>query len=196
VITLGTIFDDSLFALVGPVKQNNQRNHIKSGYDLSAFKIDWDGQFAICPQGKKSTGWWSATSHTGRMTIHTKFSRADCAKCSVNTLCTKHGEKNPRKLSLLPREEHELLIASREQQRLPEWKNLYNKRAGIEGTFSQGVRSVGLRRSRYRGLPKTHVQNIAIACAINLQRLTDYWNGIPPAPTRTSAFARLGQWTI
>ena len=182
--------------LVGPVKQNNQRNHIKSGYDLSAFKIDWDGQFAICPQGKKSTGWWSATSHTGRMTIHTKFSRTDCAKCSVNTLCTKHGEKNPRKLSLLPREEHELLIASRKQQRLPEWKNLYSKRAGIEGTFSQGVRSVGLRRSRYRGLPKTHVQNIAIACAINLQRLTDYWNGIPPAPTRTSAFARLGQWTI
>ncbi|HUD63459.1 MAG TPA: hypothetical protein VMQ17_02730 [Candidatus Sulfotelmatobacter sp.] len=50
--------------LVGPVKQNNPRNHIKSGYDLSAFKIDWDGQFAICPQGKRSTGWWSATSHT------------------------------------------------------------------------------------------------------------------------------------
>jgi transposase len=130
------------------------------------------------------------------LTIHPKFSRADCAKCSVNTLCTKHGEKNPRKLPLLHREEHELFIASRKQQRLPESKNLYHQRAGIEGAFLQGVRSVGLRRSRYRGLPKTHVQNIAIACEINLQRLTDYWNGIPPAPARTSAFARLGQWTI
>jgi transposase len=79
---------------------------------------------------------------------------------------------------------------------MPEWKNLYNKRAGIEGTFSQGVRSVGLRRSPYRGLSKTYLQNIAIACAINLQRLTDYWNGIPPAPTLTSAFARIDQWTI
>jgi transposase len=140
--------------LVGPVKQNYQRSHVKRGYDLAAFKIDWDGHFAICPQGKKSTGWWAATSHTGRMTIHTKFSRTDCAKCSVNNLCTKHGEKNPRKLSLLPREEHELLIATRKQQRTPEWKKMYNKRAGIEGTFSQGVRSVGMRRSRYRGLSK------------------------------------------
>jgi transposase len=74
-------------ALVGPVKQNGHRSQLESGYDLSAFKIDWDGHFAICPQGKKSTGWWSATSHTGRVTIHTKFSRTDCAKCSVNELC-------------------------------------------------------------------------------------------------------------
>lgn len=73
---------------------------------------------------------------------------------------------------------------------------MYNKRAGIEGTFSQGVRSVGLRRSRYRGLSKTHLQNVAIACAMNLQRLADYWNGIPPASTRTSAFARIGQWIM
>ena len=47
---------------------------------------------------------------------------------------------------------------------------MYNKRAGIEGTFSQGIRSVGLRRSRYRGLSKTHLQNVAITCAMNLQR--------------------------
>jgi hypothetical protein len=40
--------------------------------------------------------------------------------------------------------------ASRIEQRTPEWKQMYNKRAGIEGTFSQGVRSFGLRRSRYR----------------------------------------------
>ena len=40
------------------------RSQLESGYDLSAFKIDWDGHFAICPQGKKSTGWWSAQSTT------------------------------------------------------------------------------------------------------------------------------------
>jgi hypothetical protein len=33
-------------------------------------------------------------------------------------------------------------------------------------------------------------------CAINFQRLTDYWSGTPPAQTRTSAFARLGQWIM
>lgn len=179
--------------LVGPVKQNHHYVQIQSGYDLGAFKIDWERRSATCPQGKTSIGWWSHVSHTGRLTFHTKFSRGDCAACSVGELCTKNATRNPRKLVLLPREEHEWLLAQRAEQRTPEWKQLYNKRAGIEGTISQGVRSVGLRRSRYRGLSKTHLQNVAIACAINLQRLTDYWAGISPAQTRTSTFARLGQ---
>lgn len=179
--------------LVGPVKQNWHRSQIATGYDLSGFIINWDGQFAICPQGKQSKGWWRNTSATGREVISTKFSRTDCGHCSVNPLCTKSGSKNPRKLTLRPREEHELLIATRTEQRTQEWKHLYNRRAGIEATFSQGVRSFGLRRSKYRGLPKCHLQNIAIACAINLQRLGDLWSGSFPAPTRTSAFAQLGQ---
>jgi transposase len=97
--------------LVGPAKQNWHRHQVESRYDLSLFKIDRNGHFAICPQGKKSTGWWAVTSHTGRLSIHTKFSRTDCAKCSVNHLCTKNGAKNSRKLALLPRKEHEWLAA-------------------------------------------------------------------------------------
>ena len=93
--------------LVGPVKRNHHYIQIQSGFDLTAFKIDWDRQSATCAQGKTSIGWWSHTSHTGRFTFHTKFSRADCATCSVNKLCTKNGARNPRKLVLLPRDEHE-----------------------------------------------------------------------------------------
>jgi hypothetical protein len=68
--------------LVGPAKQNSHHTRVQSGYDLSGFKIDWEERFAICPQGKKSTGWWTDKSPTGRVSIHTKFSRTDCAKCS------------------------------------------------------------------------------------------------------------------
>jgi transposase len=89
---------------------------------------------------------------------------------------------------------HELLIAARVEQQTPEWKINYNMRAGIEGTISQGVRSTCLRRSRYQA--KTHLQNVAIACAINLPRLSDHWSGVLPAQTRTSAFARLRQWIM
>jgi Transposase DDE domain len=130
------------------------------------------------------------------MTIHTKFSRTDCAKCSVNNLCTKHGEKNPRKLSLLPREEHELLIATRKQQRTPEWKKMYNKRAGIEGTFSQGVRSAGLRRSRYRGLSKTHLQNVAIACAMTLGPSSRALKDFNPRLSRRKSQTRAESWRV
>ncbi len=36
----------------------------------------------------------------------------------------------------------------------PEGKRLYNKRAGVEGAISHGVRVFGLRRTRYRGLAR------------------------------------------
>jgi transposase len=182
--------------VIGPVKQNSHHSQEAEGYDIAAFQIDWERQSATCPQGKQSTGWWQNTSKTGRVTIATKFSRTDCKNCAVNRLCTKNGDKNSRKLTMLPREEHELLTAMRAEQRTLEWQKTYNLRAGIEGTISQGVRSVGLRRSRYRGQAKTHLQNVAIACAINLQRLTDHWSGVLPAQTRVSTFARLGQWVM
>ncbi|MGA9669633.1 MAG: IS1182 family transposase [Terracidiphilus sp.] len=182
--------------VIGPVKPNSHHSQEAEGYDIAAFQIDWERQSATCPQGKQSTGWWRNTSKTGRVTIATKFSRTDCKSCAVNSLCTKNGDKNSRKLTMLPREEYELLNTARAEQRTPGWRRTYNMRAGIEGTISQGVRSVGLRRSRYRGHAKTHLQNVAIACAINFQRLTDHWSGILPAQTRTSAFARLGQWVM
>ncbi len=74
---------------------------------------------------------------------------------------------------------------------MPEWIKRYNHRAGVEGPFSQGVRAVGLRRSRYRGLAKTHLQNTAVASAINLQRLADWFGEVPKAQTRISRFAQL-----
>ena len=44
-----------------------------------------------------------------------------------------------------------------------EGKAQYAQRAGIEGTLSQGVRAFGLRRTRYWGVAKTHLQHVAIA---------------------------------
>jgi transposase len=67
----------------------------------------------------------------------------------------------------------------------------YKKRAGIEGTISQGVRRGTLRRSRYRGLEKTHLQEVATATAINIVRAVNFLNQETPAKTRVSRFARL-----
>jgi hypothetical protein len=70
-------------------------------------------------------------------------------------------------------------------------RRLYARRAGIEGTISQGVRAFGLRRSRYRGLAKTHLQHVATAAAIDLGRLAAWFRAVPRAATRTSRFAAL-----
>jgi len=53
------------------------------------------------------------------------------------------------------------------------------------------VRAFGMRRTRYRGLEKTHLQHVAIATAINVDRLVAWFAGTPRATTRTSRFAAL-----
>jgi transposase len=71
------------------------------------------------------------------------------------------------------------------------FRKRYAKRAGIEATLSQGVRAFELRRTRYIGLARTHLQHLATAVAINLARIVAALEGIPIQPTRQSHFARL-----
>ena len=96
--------------------------------------------------------------------------------------------KNPQ---LPPRAQYEALKEQRRIHASEEGKQLYNKRASVEGTISQGVRAHGLRKTRYRGLAKTHLQHIATAAAINLERLVAWFDGVPRGKTRTSRFAAL-----
>jgi hypothetical protein len=48
---------------------------------------------------------------------------------------------------------------------------------------------MGLRRSRYIGEPRTHLQHVATAAAINLSRLYDWLIGVAPHSTPQSHFA-------
>ena len=57
--------------------------------------------------------------------------------------------------------------------------------------MSQGIRRTSLRRSRYIGLAKTHLQHILIATALNLVRLDAWLNDVPIAKTRISRFKKL-----
>jgi transposase len=76
------------------------------------------------------------------------------------------------------------------------FKEVYRHRAGIEGTHSQAVRALGLRRSRSIGLSKTHLEHVAIAAAIDLIQLMSFLRGEEPEQTRTSAFKRVMQQAI
>ena len=83
------------------------------------------------------------------------------------------------------------LQAARQRQQTPEFLGLYALRAGVEATISQAVRSFGLRRSRYLGQAKTHLQHVTTAAAMNLVRLVRWISGDALAPTRQSHFSRL-----
>lgn len=63
--------------------------------------------------------------------------------------------------------------------------------SGVESAISQGVRRSALRRSRYIGLAKTHLQHVLLATALNLVRLDAWLEGVPFARTRFSQFITL-----
>lgn len=105
------------------------------------------------------------------------------------------AKKEPRLLKFRHREQHEALQAARLRQTTRAFKQDYALRAGVEGTFSQGTRCFDLRRTRYVGLAKTHLQHIATAAAMNLSRLMAWWQQVPKAKTRISPFAALGATT-
>ncbi len=96
-------------------------------------------------------------------------------------------------MTLHPKERMQALLTARQREETEEYKQVYRYRAGIEGTHSQGVRALGLRRSRYIGLPKTHLGHVATAAAINVIQLTSWLRGEAPEQTRTSPFKRIMQ---
>jgi Transposase DDE domain len=77
------------------------------------------------------------------------------------------------------------------RQQTDTFKTIHRRRSGIEGTFSQTTHNAGLRRTRYLGMPKTHLQHIVTATATNIVRLVHWLDGVPFAKTRTSRFAAL-----
>ncbi|WP_176726348.1 transposase, partial [Streptomyces sp. AVP053U2] len=67
----------------------------------------------------------------------------------------------------------------------------YALRAGVEGTVSQALDVTGIRRARYRGLPKVRVQHAFSATALNVVRLDAWWTTDPLRTPRTSRLERL-----
>lgn len=175
--------------LYGPVRPDNGwQARENTGYDASQFKIDWDIPTATCPQGAQSYRGKAGFDLSKRPLVKFVFREVDCRACTHKALCTR-GKS--RSLNLLHKEQHQSLVKARLRQKTEEFKEIYRRRAGIEGTISQAVYALTMRRSRYRGQAKTHLHHLATATAMNLMRAVDWLDGKPLAPTRISRFARL-----
>src|SRR3989440_525587 len=172
--------------LVGPTLKTHWYQ-AETGYDLTHFGIDWEAETVTCPQGRISSS-WTPVQDAGKSLIKVKFSQSDCKACPCRASCT---GTTRRTLTLHPKEQMQALFAARKREQTDEFKDTYRHRAGIEGTHSQGVRTMGLRRSRYIGLRKTHLGHVAIAAAVNVIQLMSWLRGETPEQTRTSAFKRV-----
>jgi hypothetical protein len=61
----------------------------------------------------------------------------------------------------------------------------------IGRTISQAAPRIGIRQTRYTGLPKTHLGHVLTATAINIIRLDAWLTTTPLWPTRTSHLTHL-----
>jgi transposase len=178
--------------LVSPLLADTSRQaRAGAGYGRGSFTLDFDSEQATCPQGQSST-WWNTVTQHGTDAIVIKFAADTCRGCPVRDQCTRStSPKYGRQLTVPPREVHDAQHAARAAQDTPDWQARYAVRAGVEGTIRQGVAVTGMRRARYRGLPKTRLEHVYSAVALNLIRLDAYWNGNALDRTRTSHLARL-----
>ncbi len=177
--------------LLGPVTSSpSWQTRAGQGFDHTGFTIDWQAHKGTCPQGKSSRKWTLKQDRTVSGVLRIQFGKQDCLACPCRSQCTT-AITNPRQLVVRPPAQFEAIQTARQRQQTQEFKERYAIRAGIEGTISQGVRAFDLRRSRYIGLAKTHLQHVMIATAINFARLLAWLMDSPRDGTRISRFAAL-----
>jgi transposase len=177
--------------LVGPTRGDNHwQVKDRLGFAARDFVVDFERQEATCPAGQTSSSWATESTHSGKPVIKIKFASKICRRCPVRAQCT--DSIPPRRtISIRPQAEYEALREGRAREKTQDFAIEYARRAGVEGTIAQAVRSHAARRTPYFGQIKTHLAHLMIAAAMNVVRLLRWLAGEPKARTQRSAFVKL-----
>lgn len=100
-----------------------------------------------------------------------RFTKGQCQPCPVRTRCTTSRD-SARTVGFPPRELRDLQVRVRAEQQTSDWQARYAVRSGVEGTVNELAHGHGMRRCRYRGHPKAHLQHVFTAIAVNIERLS------------------------
>jgi transposase len=177
-------------ALIGPAPPDSAWQARRgAGFDGAGFAIDWDRRTATCPAGQTSAPAATRRDRFGHEQTYFQFARQACQACAQRTACT--TAPAGRRLTVRAKDEHLALQAARQFQTTPAFKAQYDARAGVEGTLSQGLRVCALRRARYIGLAKTHLQHVLTAAALNVLRSAHWLDDPRLARTRSAPFLAL-----
>ncbi len=159
--------------LIGPVATSSSwQQREQRGFAPQDFELDWQEQVARCPQGQRSQSWSEGEDKRGKPITVIQFAKAVCQDCPMRSCCTRSPDG--RSLTLGREPVQQALEQRRREQVTPAFQKQYARRAGVEATISQGVRTKGLRQARYRGQDKVHLHHLRIAAAINVVRI-DHW---------------------
>ncbi|WP_413796818.1 transposase [Streptomyces iranensis] len=108
-------------------------------------------------QRRLGTGPYPTSELAGAPLIVARFAKSQCQPCPDRPRCTKAPARN---VGFPPRELRDLQLRVRTEQQTPEWKARYAVRSGVEGTVNEFAHGHCMRRCRYRGQPKAHLQHV------------------------------------
>lgn len=175
--------------IVSPVQGHHSwQMRTPGAFTQEMFILDKEALTMTCPAGVTTRRGKPNVSTNGDPLIRFIFPLNACQSCQFKPRCTRAKCRN---IQIPPIPQWEALHDARRYQKTEAFKERYKKRAGIEGTVGQACDTFGLRHSRYRGLKKTHLQNVMTAIAINLNRIYNWLEGKPRAKTRVMPFQRL-----
>jgi transposase len=152
--------------LIGPAP--GAPNNNDGRFTSEAFRVEVEQRQAVCPAGQQNTQCSRlAAQDTGRVCYRFEWDTSACAACGLRPQCIKPD--HPHR-TLVVGEHYTALQTRRQEQQTDAFKARMKHRNAIEGTQSELVRAHGLRRARYRGLPKAKLQNYFIGAACNVKR--------------------------
>jgi len=160
-----------------------------TGFDHRCFTIDWQAHQVMCPASRTSQCWGTIPDRHGKTVVRVRFAQAVCQSCPFHDQCT---HSPARVLILQPNEQaYRALQEARARELTPAFRAVYAKRAGVEGTIAQAVRTCEMRRARYIGGTKLRLQSFFTATALNVLRACAWMAESTHASPPVSRFARL-----
>ncbi|MCC7263789.1 MAG: transposase [Candidatus Latescibacteria bacterium] len=179
--------------LRGPTRPDSSWQTKTGGaFSVDQFEIDWEQQQVGCSRGRHSVGWYPRPrSAGGSPYIQVRFSLKDLPGLQNTGAMHPLGEPGANPQTPPPAPKAGRLSESRQWYESEAGRREYHHRAGINGMISQGMPAFGLRKTRCRGLAKPHLQQMATATAMNIDRIFVWYEGVPRAETGTSRLATL-----
>jgi len=157
---------------------------------VDQFNVQVEDRKAICPAGQTSSQCSRVQEDKAGKTIYRmEWNQVVCQACPLRGQCL--GARQTHR-TIEVGQWHTLLQARRREMQTEAFKQDMHHRNGIEATQSELVRAYGLRRARYRGLPKVRLQNYFIGAACNIRRWSrrlawEVTQGLRPSGTIAAA---------
>ena len=164
--------------LIGPVpKGQSPQARMPDGITQDQFRVDWEAHVALCPADQVSN---KGIRHSSGGTQF-RFRKAACQTCPLRCRCCSGA--GGRAITISPY--HDLLQTARARQETETFKAVYRQhRGGVEGCLSALVRGHGMRKKRYIGQAKGHLQAMFTGVAFDLRQAARWSAGGRPQVRR------------